>query len=785
MTTQRLILFPACFLPNKLVDPSFFLFIIAFIAIILSSFQIQPALALTVHREQPCQEPDVASLPFCNTSLPSLDRAQDIVKRLTLEEKVKQMMHLAPAIDKWHIPAYNWWSESLHGISAQCTNEEDRRCATSYPAPIGMGATFNMPLVKIMASQISSEGRRFFIEHLGNNHSNKLDTHLTGLDFWGPNINIFRDPRWGRGMETPGEDPYLTGQYAIMYVKGMQEGEDPRYYKTIATLKHFAAYSLEQWGGVGRLAFNAIVSDEDLAQTYLPAFQAGIQQGRAGSVMCSYNAVNGIPSCANHFLLQEILRDHWDWDGYVVSDCWAIQAIVDNHKYKHSRAEATAASIQAGTDLNCGSSYGTAAKAIQQGLLEEADLDKALSRLFQARIKLGMFDPWEQQPYMQYPPETIGHPDHWKTALQLARESIVLLKNSDNKALPLNPSTSTIRKVAVLGPHFNSTSALCGNYYGELPPITSPIQALTNAFAGHADVVGTKGCDINSTSTDNFDAATQLAGSADIAIVFVGLGTSIEREAQDRVDIDLPGVQEEFVKAVAKVQSKTILVLINGGAVDVSFAVENPNVVAILEAFYPGMRGGEAITDVLIGKYNPSGRLPYTIHKKDFVHQMAFLDMSMSNYPGRTYRYFRGDAVFPFGFGLSYTTFTYETESLEATSIVINATLGANYRVRVTNSGNVPGDISVLAFLSYKGSNEDFTCPKSQLFAFEKVHNLKPGESSEVFFTAAPTALRCVRKSDGLLTSPQGWYAVEIGDSQHTFLFETVAGHASAALPLS
>lgn len=724
------------------------------ITVLAACLKLAPVRAV----KEPCSEPDVSVLPFCNTSLPSLDRAKDLVSRLTLEEKISQMMHIAPAIDRFHIDTYNWWSESLHGISSKCT--EDGRCATSYPNPINIGATFNMPLVKKMASQISSEGRRLFVDFFGG----PANTRLTGLDFWGPNINIFRDPRWGRGMETPGEDPFLTGQYAVMYAKGMQEGADPRYMKTISTLKHYAAYSLENWGGTDRHRFNAVISDEDLVQTYLPAFEAGIKEGRAGSVMCSFNAVNGVPTCASAFLLSDILRKEWDWHGYVVSDCDAIEDVFKYHKYKNTSAEGVAVSIKAGTDLNCGDSYKYAADAIHAGFLNENDIDTALARLFQARFKLGMFDPWDQQIYMKYPRETVGHADHIETALQIARESIVLLKN-ENDALPLDPKS--IKKIAVLGPHFNATDALCGNYHGYLPPIVSPIQALRNIFtSSDQEVRGMEGCEVNSTSTDDFDTAIKMASTSDVAILFMGLNTSIEREATDRVDIGFPGNQEDFIKAISQVQKKTILVVMNGGAVDISAAVANPNVVAILEAFYPGMKGSEAIADVLLGKYNPSGRLPYTVHKKDFVNQMSFLDMSMTNYPGRTYRFFRGDVVFPFGFGLSYTTFTYETEQFGARSPDSGST---SYRVRVTNTGTVAGDTSVLGFLKYGGSTKDFSCPQSQLFGFEKLH-LEVNETKEIFLTASPMDLRCVKKASSQLVSPTGWYSVQIGEDQHHFL---------------
>lgn len=478
----------------------------------------------------------------------------------------------------------------------------------------------------------------------------------------------------------------------------------------------------------------------------------------------SYNAVNGEPSCASSFLLQDILRDQWDWDGYVTSDCGAIQDVANPHHFRPTAPEAASVSLKAGTDLDCGGFYGhQLAPAIHNGLLDESDLDKALVRLFSARMKLGMFDPFDQQPYMQYPPDILGHPDHVATALQLAQESIVLLKN-EGGFLPLH--ADSIKKMAALGPHVLSTSAMCGNYHGDLPKVISPLEGMQNRFSG--EIKGVKGCDINGNKTSDFAPAMEAAKSADVAILFMGIQGGIEGEGRDREEIGLPGVQEQFIEAIAKVQSKTVLVLINGGSVDVSAAKMNPNVVAIVEAFYPGMRGGQAIADVLFGHYNPSGRLPYTIHKKEFVDQISMADMSMTNATGRTYRCFRGEVVYPFGYGLSYTTFEYETSELVGDRTEDG---GPKYRVRVTNTGKMDGDTSVLAYLSLKQDkgNSDYSCPLSQLFAFEKIH-LKPGESKELFFSASLSALRCYRTSTKSLGVPTGLYSVRIGDEYHDFL---------------
>ncbi|CAB9501820.1 Exo-1,4-beta-xylosidase bxlB [Seminavis robusta] len=698
-----------------------------------------PAVATSVG---PCSSDDQKQFPYCNTSLPVIERATDLVSRMTQAEKIGQMVNSAPPIERLGVQQYDWWTECLHGISGSCTH--GGRCPTSYPMPIGLGATFNLPLIKKMASQISSEGRRMNVE---NEAQRKLNSkwHFIGLDFWASvsgslgfvcgnpillgktNLNnpnwtfLFLGSRWGRGMETPGEDPYLNGQYAVNFIKGMQEGEDPRYLKTVATLKHYTAYSVENWHTDDRHSFNAIVSDQDLVQTYLPAFEVGIKEGKAGSVMCAYNAVNGIPACASSFLLQDILRDQWDWDGYVVSDCDAVSDVFNNHNYTKDPASAAAESLKAGCDLDCGNFYKIhMADAIQQNVIKESDLDTALVRLFTAKIKLGEFDPPGGQPYRNYPSETIGHPDHVETAL----------------------------------------SCSC------------PMEGLKNAFSG--EVVGVKGCDLKSNDTTHFDEAVKAAQGADVAILFMGIDGGIENEGNDRNSIDLPGFQYEFIDAVAKVQSETILVLVNGGSVDISAAKENPNIVSILEAFYPGMKGGEAIADVLLGKYNPSGRLPYTMHKKDFVDQIPMSDTSMTNGPGRTYRYFHGDAIYPVGYGLSYTTFSYKTNAVDWFLQEDGTQTGAKYQVKVTNTGNLAGAASVLAFLSFKEeqnySSVDFSCPLSQLFGFEKIY-LEPGETKKVFVSAHVSALKCFHRTDHVLKSPYGWYQVNIGDEMvHEFL---------------
>ncbi|ELR20723.1 betaxylosidase [Acanthamoeba castellanii str. Neff] len=708
----------------------------------------------------PLQDAPLKDLPFCNTSLTAGQRTDDLVSRLTLDQLIGQMGHQAPAVPSLGIPAYNWWTECLHGVLTKCGTN----CPTSFPAPCALGAAFNMKLIHKMARAISNEARALNNEGIG------------GLDFWAPNIkystqptnktrqesqlrnamvciSINRDPRWGRNMEVPGEDPFMTAQYVAHFMRGLQEGEDSRYPQVVGTCKHFAAYSLEAWKDYDRFMFDAIVSDYDFVETYLPAFKGCIVEGRARSIMCSYNSVNGVPSCANDFLLRTILRDSWSFDGYVVSDCDAVDTIYNNHHFTKTPEGACAVALHAGTDLNCGDFYQKhLGKAHSEGRVTEDEVRLAVKRLFRQRMELGMWDPPAEQPYKQYPPSVVGSREHSDLALQAARESMVLLQNRRG-VLPLRKS---VRRVAVIGPNANATETMLGNYYGSrchdgtYDCIVSPYLAI-KAKLPQALVTYNLGCDVDSTNTTGIPEAVKAAQAADVAIVVLGLNTSVESEGKDRVAITLPGMQDHLIKSIVATNTPTVVVMMHGGAVAIEWIKDQVD--GIVDAFYPGENGGQAIADVLFGDYNPGdnktdgttllGRLPVTVLPANYVDMVPLTNMSMrasGNNPGRTYRYYTGPApLWEFGFGLSYTTFKTEWLSTPQPSALKSYARdeAVSFRVRVTNVGPVAGDEVVLAFVTRDNADRG---PLKQLFAFERVH-LNPGESKEIFFNTGPDTL--------------------------------------------
>eukprot|EP00743_Colponemidia_sp_Colp-15_P007755 GILK01008397.1.p1 GENE.GILK01008397.1~~GILK01008397.1.p1 ORF type:complete len:751 (-),score=119.29 GILK01008397.1:185-2437(-) len=703
-----------------------------------------------------CQADELKTFPYCNPNLPVPERVSDLLGRMTLAEKISQLNNEAPEISRLGIPKYNWWSESLHGVLGKCASEG--QCPTSFPSPINMGASFNKDMIKNVAQAISSEGRA--MHH--NDVEGGFDGFSVGLDFWAPNINIFRDPRWGRGFETPGEDPYLSGQYAVNYVRGMQEGNDHRYLKTVATCKHFAAYSLESWNGTDRYHFDAIVSDKDLVQTYTPAFRACVTEGKVRSIMCSYNSVNGVPACANPFLMQTLLRDTWGFDGYVVSDCDAVSDIFNSHHYAPSWAATVQSSVKAGCDMCCGDSYKHLQEAVETGLLSEFDIDQSIRRSLNLRFEVGLFDSPSLVPYSQIPLDVLSSDAHKRLALHAARESIVLLKN-DNNILPLRKDK--LKKITVVGPHSQATNILCSNYYRELPNVISPFDALKNRLGDSVEINLVTGCDVPCLNDTQFDSAVKSAQDADVVLAFMGIDMSVESEGLDRVSIDLPGRQNDLLKAVFSANQNLIVILINGGPVSVEWA--KTHAPGIIEAFYPGEQGADAIVDILFGDYNPSARLPVTVYPSEYVNQISLFDMSMSASPGRTYRFYTGTPLWEFGFGLSYTTFNmwwYSVRGLRGspplrTLQAIQAKEVVNYRVNVMNTGSIAGGISVLAFIVSNETSGD--SPRKQLVGFEKVF-LQPSEQRDVFFDFALRDINAVNEK-GQRILREGRYTVMIG----------------------
>jgi beta-glucosidase len=823
--------------------------------------------------------------PYLNPNLPIQTRVDDLVSRMTLEEKVRQMQNAAPAVERLGIPQYEWWNEALHGVARA-------GYATVFPQAIGLAATWDTELMYQVADVISTEARAKHHEAARNNQRGRY----YGLTFWSPNINIFRDPRWGRGQETYGEDPYLTARLGVEFVKGLQ-GNDPRYFKVIATPKHYAVHSGPE---PERHSFDAIAYERDLRETYLPAFRATIVEGKASSVMCAYNRTNGEPCCSSKKLF-DILRREWGFDGYVVSDCGAIRDIWEYHKFVKTEPEASALAVRAGTDLTCGNEYVKLLDAVKQGLITEAEIDTALKRLMTARFRLGMFDPPEKVAYARIPFSQNDTPEHRQLALQTARESIVLLKNANN-TLPLKKD---LKSIAVIGPNADAPEVLWGNYYGRPSRLITPLAGIKAAVSPNTKVTYALGSSLAGESvvpvpasalspglkaeyfnneelsgptatvrTDeriNFDwgrykptpelnennfsvrwtgkltpaesgnytlgftaddgarvfldnqllveawernpnktvtkeirleggrsydlrmeyrqnnreasarlvwsyprlverqieEAVKAAKEADASVLVLGISAGLEGEEMtvnvegfrggDRTDLSLPKSQEALLKAVVATGKPVVVVLLSGSALAVNWA--NDNAPAILHAWYPGGEGGAAIADVLFGDYNPGGRLPVTFYKS--VDQLPpFTDYSMA---GRTYRYFKGDPLYPFGFGLSYTNFDYSNLKFSARSVKTGEPIKVS--VDVKNTGARDGDEVVQLYLTDVAASAPV--PIRALVGFDRI-SLKAGSKQTVTFTITPRQMSMIDDRGKRVIEP-GEFLLRVGDLSGRF----------------
>jgi beta-glucosidase len=688
-------------------------------------------------------------LPFQDSALSAEERARDLVQRLTLEEKASQMLHEAPAIPRLGVPAYNWWNEGIHGVARAGV-------ATVFPQAIGLAAMWSVERLAQIARAISDEARAKHHESLRHGDHGIYQ----GLTFWSPNINIFRDPRWGRGHETYGECPYLTGRLGVSMCRGLQ-GDDATHLKLVATPKHFAVHS-----GPERLrhGFDAKVSEKDLWETYLPAFFDCITEGGAQSIMGAYNRINGEPCAGSQRLLVDILRQEWGFRGYVVSDCWAIRDFHESHQVTRTPEESATLALRMGCDLNCGCTYEHLPSAVRQGLLAEADLDISLLRLFEARMRLGMFDPVESVPYAAIPYEVVGCEAHQELALVAARESIVLLKNDG-----LLPLSTEVGSIAVIGPNASDDSVLVANYSGVPMKSVTPVEGIRDAVSQATRVWYTDGCKHRGTNTDgpkrdgNLSEALSMAARADVTVLCLGLSAQIEGEQSDagnseaggdKKDLRLTGLQERMLQEITALGKPVVLVLIAGSALDVSWAHDHVN--AIVDAWYPGALGGTAIADVLFGKVNPGGRLPVTFpHRTEDVPDIE--DYAMQ---GRTYRYGATEPLYPFGFGLSYTSFEYSELTLSRSSLVAGDSLDVS--VRVTNTGDRTGDEVVQLYVQ----DLEASCPVPvrELRGFRRL-TLAPGKSESVSFTLTPRALSLI-DMDGKRVLEPGRFRISVGGSQ-------------------
>jgi beta-glucosidase len=665
---------------------------------------------------------------YLDPTQPVEARVEDLISRLTLAEKVSQMVHNAPAIPRLGIPAYNWWNEALHGVARA-------GLATVFPQAIGLAATWNPALILQVASVISDEGRA---KHHQVARQGMREIY-TGLTFWSPNINLFRDPRWGRGQETYGEDPVLTGQIGKAFVKGLQ-GDHPHYLKTAAGAKHFAVHSGPE---AQRHRFNATVSQRDLRQTYLPAFKALVQDARVETVMGAYNRVNGEPCCASPTLLERILREEWGFQGHVVSDCGAIDDIHTGHQAVGSKEEAAALAVQVGCDLNCGNTYPALLKAISQGLVRESEVDRAISRLFSTRFRLGLFDPDVLVPFASIPFEVVDSAAHRQLALETARQSLVLLKN-EGGFLPIN---GEVKSIAVIGPNAADGMVLRGNYFGEPSIPVSILNGISQRAGTGTQVNYARGCGIRGGEDAEMAEAVALADQADLVLAVLGLSQLIEgeegqdegtptglRSFGDRTELCLPGRQEELLQKLAATGKPLALVLLNGSAVALNWAQGSLQVRAILEAWYPGQAGGTAVAEALFGDFNPGGRLPVTFYQS--ASQLPpFEEYAME---GRTYRYFRSSPLYPFGFGLSYTRFEYS--GLLVQQAVSDDSRSLIIKVKVTNIGKWDGD--EVAQLYVQDVEASVPVPACELKRFTRLH-LDKGASAELEFTLNRDELDC------------------------------------------
>jgi len=690
------------------------------------------------------------AFPFHDPDLDIEARVADLVQRLTLAEKAKQMLHEAPAVPRLGIPAHNYWNECLHGVARAGV-------ATVFPQAIGLAAMWNAPLLERIAVAISDEARAKHHEYLRQGDYGMYK----GLTFWSPNINIFRDPRWGRGHETYGECPHLTARLGVAFCRGLQ-GSDPKYLKLVATPKHFAVHS----GPEGlRHSFDAVVSPKDLRETYLPAFHACVSEARAHSVMSAYNRTNGEPCSGSITLLQRILREEWGFDGYVVSDCWAIRDFHEHHHVTQTWEESAAMAVKAGCDLNCGCTYEHIPSAVEQGLLSEADLDACLTRLFRARMLLGMFDPAERVPFASIPYEVNDSPEHRALSLRAARESIVLLKNK-NGLLPLSKS---VRSIAVIGPNAYDRHVLVANYFGVPSEAVTPLDGIRAKVSPETKVWYTDGCKLLGTATDglsragNLSEAVSMAARADVVVACLGLSAEIEGEqgdasnseaAGDKLNLSLTGLQEVLLQRLVALGKPTVLVLIAGSAIGINWAEDHVD--AIIDAWYPGQEGGTAIADVLFGDYNPGGRLPLTF-PRSIGDVPDFADYRMK---GRTYRYLEHSPLYPFGFGLSFTSFRYT--DLTLSSLETDASAPLEIGVTVQNTGATAGDEVVQ--LCLKDLEASSVQPVHSLRGFQRI-SLGPGETRRVAFRLVEKDLSLIDDLGKRILEP-GRFRVYVGGSQ-------------------
>jgi len=685
---------------------------------------------------------------FQNPELSFESRVDDLISRLTIEEKASLMLYNSPAIERLGIPNYNWWNECLHGVGRAGK-------ATVFPQAIGMAATFDEELIFRVATAISDEARAK--HHAAVRKDNRAQ--YMGLSFWTPNINIFRDPRWGRGQETYGEDPYLTSILGGAFVKGLQ-GDHPKYLKAAACAKHYVVHSGPE---KGRHFFNALPIEKDFRETYLPGFQHLVEKAKVEAVMCAYNRTYDKPCCGSEYLLNDILRKEWGFEGHIVSDCWALDDIWYRHKVVNERVDAAAMAVKAGVNLNCGYIYKYLPKAVDTGLIDEKIVDEALKPLLKTRFKLGLFDPVDLNPYAATKPDVVNCEKHIKLAYETASKSIVLLKNKNN-TLPLNKET--LKNLLVLGPTSADVKALLGNYNGLSGKLITFLEGIVDKVDEGTVVEYNQGFMFHN---DSLFHGFWQASRADAVVVCVGINALYEGEegdamlnsnGGDRLNIELPENQIKYVKMVKEqIGDKPLIVVITGGS-----AMAIPEIGemadAILFAWYPGEQGGNALADIIFGDVNPSGRLPVTFYKST-NDLPPFEDYSME---GRSYKYFKDEALYEFGFGLSYSKFEYSEVDVKTEGEKINLT------VNIKNFGEYSGD-EVVQVYAYK-TDPQFWRPIKQLIGFERI-SLMEGEEILISIEVDKKQLQYWDVDHQQYKIEPGLYEFQVGSSSRDIKLKT------------
>ena len=680
----------------------------------------------------------------------TMKRAKELVSQMTIEEKCSQMLYHAAAIERLGIPRYNWWNEALHGVARAGD-------ATVFPQAIGLGATFDEELVQAIGDVTSTEGRAKF---------NQLSKHddrdiYKGLTYWAPNVNIFRDPRWGRGHETYGEDPYLTGQLGMAYVKGLQ-GDDLDNPKSAACAKHFAVHSGPE---ADRHHFDAKVNDQDLYDTYLYAFKRLVKDAKVEAVMGAYNRVNGEPACGSKRLLKDILRGDWGFEGHVVSDCWAIRDFHENHKVTTCEVESAALAVNNGCDLNCGCVYEKLLYAYKAGLVTEDTITESVERLIELRLRLGTL-PERGSKYDDVPYEMVECKEHKELSIEAAKRSMVLLKNDG--LLPLKKDD--IKTIGVIGPNSNSRIALVGNYEGISSEYITVLEGIQHYVGEDVRVFHSDGTPlwkdrmhVLSEARDTFAEAMTVAEHSDVVVLAMGLDSTIEGEegdagnefgSGDKKGLKLPGLQQELVEKITAIGKPVVLLVLAGSALDLRWADENVN--AIIQCWYPGARGGKAIAEVLFGEDSPSGKLPLTFYKSD-KDLPDFKDYSME---GRTYRYFKGTPLYPFGYGLSYSKVEYLDASIDKNEGQIGDTF--TVKVNVKNVGDYAIHETVQLYV--KDLEASTRVANFTLRGIKKAH-LLPNETKNVSFELNARDFAIIDENGRCIVEP-GAFKIYLGGQQ-------------------